>query len=97
MGFFRCWIYGFHEPRTIGKCLSVAFYTVMLAAVILIMFAFEGLLCLIMAAPIAIVMALIGGAIAFAIQKAVNWRDESPKLYCSVLLLAAAWHVLRTL
>jgi uncharacterized membrane protein YhaH (DUF805 family) len=87
IGFFSVLIYGFHQPRTLGRCLLVAFQAVILAGVVLLLFAFEGALCLIMAAPLAIAMAMVGGAVAYAIQKVAGWHNESKNLYCSMLLL----------
>jgi hypothetical protein len=51
------------------------------------MFAFEGIICLIMAAPIAFAVATMGGMLGYAVQKTFWWPAQSAKLCCSVVLL----------
>jgi uncharacterized membrane protein YhaH (DUF805 family) len=86
MGFLSVLIYGFHEPRGLGKCLGVACSTVLVCGLGMLLFAFEGMICLLMAAPLALAVAAIGGAIGYVVQKSFRWRDEVPRLYCVVVL-----------
>ena len=53
MGFLAALIDGFHEQRSLLRCLAVANCTVVLVAAGLVVFAIEGVICLIMAAPLA--------------------------------------------
>ena len=53
----------------------------------MILFALEGVVCLIMASPIAFAVATIGGILGYAVQKTFWWRKDSPKLFCSVILM----------
>lgn len=62
-------IYGVHEPRPLGKCLLVALIGVALVGVVIFFIAIEGLICLLMAAPLASVLALFGGFIGFLLQR----------------------------
>lgn len=87
MGFLAVLIDGLHAERTLPRCLAVANCTVVLVGAALLLFAIEGAICLIMAAPIAFAVATIGGVLGFAVQKTFRWRAESPKLFCSVMLL----------
>lgn len=87
MGFLSALIHSFQEERSLGRCIAVANITVLLVGVGLILFAMEGLICLIMAAPIAFGIATIGGAMGYAVQKSFWWRADSSKLFCSVILL----------
>ena len=84
MGFISVLIYGFHGSRTRSQCLMVAANTVVLSGLGLLLVAFEGIICLIMAAPLALGMALMGGWAAYAIQRSDWWQGGSPQLFCSV-------------
>ena len=87
MGFLSALIHSFHGKRTLGRCLLVANTTVLLVGAGMLVFAFEGAICLLMAAPLALGIASIGGALGYAVQKCFWWQTESPQLFCSVLLL----------
>lgn len=62
-------ISGFHRPRSLGTCLLVSTVSVLLVGLALFAFAFEGIICLAMALPLAIPLALFGGFIGYVIQK----------------------------
>jgi uncharacterized membrane protein YhaH (DUF805 family) len=98
MGFLSVLIHSFREERSQSRCLLVANFTVLMVGVALLLFAMEGVICLVMASPIAFVLATIGGRLGYAVQKSFWWRAESPKLFCSVILLVplvmAAEHTL---
>ena len=69
LGLNSTMIYGFHEPRSLGKCLLVSMLSVALVGIALIGFAIEGIICLAMALPLAIPIALFGGSIGYVLQK----------------------------
>lgn len=87
MGFLSVLIHSFREERSLGRCLLVANITVLLVGIGFLLFAMEGAICLIMAAPIAFPIATMGGALGCAVQKNFWWRSASPRLFCSVILL----------
>lgn len=62
-------IYGYHKPRSVGKCLLVALLSVALVGVALFAVAIEGIICLAMAFPLAVILALFGGFIGFVLQQ----------------------------
>lgn len=62
-------IYGYHHPRSIGRCLLVAMLSTALVGMALFALAVEGLICLVMALPLALILALFGGCIGFVIQQ----------------------------
>ena len=74
-GFASAAIYCYHAPRTSGQCLLVALASLGVIALLVLMFAIEGVICLLMAAPLAIPMALIGGKLAHVLQ--ADRRDEA--------------------
>ncbi|HEV2803101.1 MAG TPA: hypothetical protein VGW12_21720 [Pyrinomonadaceae bacterium] len=62
-------IYGFHEPRSLGSCLLVSLLAIALTCAAIIAFAIEGLICIVMAAPLGAVFSLFGGFMGYLIQK----------------------------
>ena len=68
LGLSSVLVYGYHAPRPLGKCLLVALLSVALVSAVLIGVAIEGLVCVVMAAPLGAAVALIGGLVGYAIQ-----------------------------
>jgi hypothetical protein len=62
-----------NRPRSLGKCLLVATLSTGLVGLALIAFAIEGIICLGMALPIAVPIALFGGAIGYVLQKRLSF------------------------
>lgn len=69
LGLSSTLIYSFHRPRSLGKCLLVAIIATGLVGTILSALAIEGFICLAMALPLALVLALFGALIGFVLQK----------------------------
>jgi hypothetical protein len=82
-GLVSVMIYCHHEPRTLRSCLAVSMTSVGLVASALFAFAVEGLICIVMALPIAIPLSLLGGFVGFLIQR----RGGSPSQADSITLL----------
>ena len=70
-------VYGFHQSRSFGKCILVALLSVVLVGVIIFLIAIEGLICLIMASPLAVTLAMLGGLIGYFLQR----RAVSPPIH----------------
>jgi uncharacterized membrane protein YhaH (DUF805 family) len=68
LGLSSTLIYSFHQPRPLGKCLLVATLSTALVGVALFALAVEGIICLAMALPLAVVLALFGACIGFVLQ-----------------------------
>jgi hypothetical protein len=81
-GFATTLIYCYHLPRSMGACILVSLASVAVMALVLLAVAIEGVICILMAAPIAIVMAMMGGALAYFFQ-----RDRRQGTYAFALLL----------
>jgi uncharacterized membrane protein YhaH (DUF805 family) len=94
MGLLAALIHSYHEPRSLGSCLLAANGAVLLAGIGFLLFAMEGAICLLMAAPLAFPIASLGGAMGYSIQKSLRWRNDSPKLFCAGILLTPAFMVL---
>jgi uncharacterized membrane protein YhaH (DUF805 family) len=80
-------ISGFHRPRSLSTCLLVAILSVSLVGLALLAFAFEGIICLAMAFPLAFVVALLGGFIGFVIQKRRSYSADALRVVSVGVLL----------
>src|SRR5690349_16250825 len=87
LGLNSTMIYGFHGPRSLGKCLLVATLSTALVGLMLIAVAIEGIICLGMALPIAIPIALFGGLIGYALQRRPSFAPSTLHV-ASVLFVA---------
>ena len=85
MGFFAALIHGARQRRSMRESLLVALVGVALAGVMLLLVAVEGLICVLMAAPLAVALAAIGALAGHAVQTN-RWRDVPRQLYCIPLL-----------
>ena len=85
-GVLSALVYGYHEPRSAGSCVAVAVTSVWLASLLLIGLAIEGAVCILMAAPLAMVVAALGGLVGYGLQRH-GPRPQSSGAY-SVLVLA---------
>ncbi len=87
MGFTSALIYGVRQPRTLNGCINVACLSVTLLGAAMLAFAWEGVICLIMAAPIWVGLAALGGVLGYWAHR---WRwvqSESPAVLSVILLL----------
>jgi uncharacterized membrane protein YhaH (DUF805 family) len=67
MGAASAAIYNHDQPKSLPATLGVAAGGVLLAGCVTLLFAIEGIVCLFMAAPIAVVLAMLGAAAARAV------------------------------
>jgi len=82
LGFLSAVLHGYHEPKTFFDCLAVSMISLGVAAVALIAFAVEGFVCILMASPIAVCVAVFGGFIGFLVQQ----RERGVPTALAVLL-----------
>jgi uncharacterized membrane protein YhaH (DUF805 family) len=88
MGFLSALIHSFHQPRGIGSCILTAMIAVSLAGAGFLLFALEGAICLIMAAPLAMALAISGAIIGYAVQRTLRWKTDPFHLFCLAVLFA---------
>lgn len=86
LGFLSVLLYGYHRPRSLRGCLAVASMSVVLLGLLLLALAVEGVICLAMAAPIGLILALMGGAIGCLVQQR-HWDRMQMRATFSALLL----------
>ncbi len=80
LGWIASVLYGIPKRRTLGECFSVAFASLALCGMGLIGFAFEGLICLIMALPIGGTLVLMGALVGYAMQSRPWTQASTPAL-----------------
>jgi uncharacterized membrane protein YhaH (DUF805 family) len=88
LGLFAVLTFSYHEPRRLSQCLAVAVLPVAMLGALLFFVAMEGIICLMMAAPIAAVLSLLGGLLGFAIQAAHWGRRHVHSIFGMVILLS---------
>ena len=69
LGLVAALVHGARRPRKYSECVSVTLASLLLIGVALLLLAFEGIICLIMALPLALPLALLGCTVGYHIQK----------------------------
>jgi hypothetical protein len=72
IGFYSALLCSYHQPRSFGACFAVAAGSLGLLGLLLLGAAFEGVLCILMAAPIALAIAAVGTFLGYAVRKMVR-------------------------
>ena len=80
-------ICGFHRPRSLLTCLTAATISTLLVGLALFSIAVEGIICLVMALPLGLVIALIGGFIGFVIQDRPHYATDTLRVVSVGVLL----------
>lgn len=91
LGLFSVLLHSYHEPRSFGSCMKVALLPILILGGVLLVVAMEGLICILMAAPFAVVLALLGGFLGFAVQSAHWLRKGTPAALSLALLLTPSF------
>jgi uncharacterized membrane protein YhaH (DUF805 family) len=87
LGLFAVLLHSYHGPRDYGTCMSVALLPMGLLGLLLLVVAIEGLICILMAAPLALGLAAIGGSLGYYIQ-GNYWGARQGAAMLSVVLFA---------
>ncbi len=69
MGMASVLIHTYHRPQTLASCLLVSVLSVLVVGIVLLALAVEGLVCIIMAVPVATPLAMLGGVFGFLLQR----------------------------
>ena len=86
MGFIAACVYGISEPRSSISCVSVALASVVLGGLAILGFAIEGAVCLLMAAPLALPLAALGGWLGYLVQRRTVLSAQTPQIAGALLL-----------
>src|SRR5258708_25917689 len=87
LGLFAVLLHSYHGPRDYGTSMSVAMLPLGIIGAVLLVVAIEGLVCIFMAAPIALGLASLGGSLGNSIQ-GNYWGSEKGAAMLSVALFA---------
>lgn len=87
MGLTSAVTYGHHERRSLWACLGVALLTLGFSFLLLLLLAIEGILCLLMAAPIALPLAAVGGWVGYLVQSSTFLKNPSLSVFVTTFLL----------
>ncbi len=91
LGLFSVLLYSYHAPREFIDCVTLSLLPVAIVGGVLLLVAIEGLICIMMAAPIAGVLSFLGGFLGYLIQARYWWRREAPAILSVVLLVVPAF------
>jgi uncharacterized membrane protein YhaH (DUF805 family) len=86
LGFTSVLIYTYHWRQSLWNCLKVSMLSILLAGAVFFAAAMEGIACLVMAAPLALLLAMVGGSIAYAIQSRPRKDIDTGSIYTSLIL-----------
>ena len=86
LGFVPAVIYNVHQLRSLGQSVGVACISVLLLGAALLGLAFEGMICLAMALPIALPLAVFGAFCGYYVQK-WRWLEQGSPAFLSVVLI----------
>lgn len=87
LGLYSVLIYGYHAPRSLGSCIGVSLLSTALLGLAMVALAFEGVICVAMAAPIMAVLSLLGAVIGYVVQKR-PWSMRGAPAAMLLLVLA---------
>ena len=73
-------LYGYRRPRGFGECLGLGMLWLGVAYGLLLLWAYEGIVCLIMALPLAIPVVLLGSAVGYLIQARPLHSSDASRL-----------------
>ncbi len=86
MGYLAVAIYSRTQPVDSGDVVGVVSLSVVLTGAGIAAIAVEGIICLLMAAPLAWVLAVFGGFLAMLIHGRANSRQATPSMYAVLLV-----------
>jgi uncharacterized membrane protein YhaH (DUF805 family) len=86
LGMFSVLLHSYHEPRSWPSCMKVSLLPIVIIGILVLAIAVEGIICLAMAAPLALILAALGGNAGFFIQ-ANHWSPLQKRGVFSFILL----------
>jgi uncharacterized membrane protein YhaH (DUF805 family) len=91
LGLLSVLFYSYHERRSLGACLQVSLLPVGILGCALVAVAVEGMVCVVMAAPLALALTGLGGWVGYGVQAIRRLDDGAPAMMSIVLLLLPAF------
>jgi len=90
LGLFSVLCYSYYEPRGYAECIGVALLPLGVVGAALLLVAMEGIICILMAAPIAMVLAALGGIFGYTIQISFWSSRNASSMMCAMVLALPA-------
>jgi uncharacterized membrane protein YhaH (DUF805 family) len=87
LGLVASLLHGYHGPKSFGSCLGVASLSIFILGLILVGFALEGFMCILMALPIGLAMAAFGAFLGYFIQRRPNAGHDAAKIVSMMVLI----------
>lgn len=84
LGLFSVLIFSYHQTRTYASCLGVATCSIAVVAGLMLVFAVEGVVCLIMALPLWAPCAWLGASVGYTLQRGGRWGHAVPHLLLAI-------------
>ena len=91
MGFAAAVIHGMRQPRSLHSSIAVASLSVVLLGAALLATAYEGLVCLAMALPLALPLAIFGGACGYLVQRRTSFQSGAPAFLLLLFVPGVQW------
>jgi hypothetical protein len=79
-------LYSYHGPRSFASCLVVSLLSTVLLGAGLVLLALEGIVCLVMALPIALPLTMMGGVVGYLIQRRPVVMQSAPSTLAVLIL-----------
>jgi uncharacterized membrane protein YhaH (DUF805 family) len=92
LGLLAVLTYSYRGPRDYGTCIAVALLPVGMLGGLLFLIAIEGVICILMAAPLALFLAFLGGSLGYVIQLAHWGRRNVVGILSMVVLLTPGFY-----
>ena len=96
LGMASVLIYTYHEPRPLLGCVLVSAISVLIVGILLFAFAVEGIICLLMAIPVATPLAILGGMFGYLLQRGGRLASQSPMMLLLAIMPIAATSIEKT-
>lgn len=87
LGLIAALLYGYHRPRSLGRSLLVAILAIVLLGVLIFATAMEGLICLAMAFPLAVGLAMMGALVGYYLQRRPGAMQDTPATFLLLVLM----------
>jgi hypothetical protein len=86
LGLYSVLIYGYHAPRGIGSCIAVSMLSTVFLGLAMVALAFEGAICVAMAAPLMAILAMLGAVVGYVVQRVPRSAANIPTTLLILLL-----------
>lgn len=91
LGFTSVLLYAARTPRDLSSCLAVALLSLGLLGTALLALAIEGVVCILMAVPIALPIAILGALAGYGLQNSFPWHHKGGPVLFGLAAIVPLW------